>query len=82
VNFFVYRSIKLASDVLRYYIYVAIDDGNNANHRMYVLEGDTNDPLLPFTFVGKLNTPDDNWAIDGTVLKDVCSSNCMESSHA
>jgi len=34
---------------------------------MYVLKGTSRtDPAAPFTFVGKLNTPDDNWAIDGT----------------
>ncbi|KAL1751690.1 glycoside hydrolase family 43 protein [Schizophyllum commune] len=53
----------------RYYIYVAITDSDNAGHRMHVLQGDTQDPLKPFTYVGKLSTPDDNWAIDGTVLK-------------
>jgi hypothetical protein len=38
---------------------------------MYVLEGDTDDPMLPFKFIGKVSTSDDHWAIDGTVLKDV-----------
>src|SRR5262245_61375470 len=28
----------------RWYIYFAADDGENANHRMYVLESDGNDP--------------------------------------
>jgi len=52
------------------YIYVAATDSNNNNHRMYVLQGtDPNDPLKPFKFIGKLSTPDDNWAIDGTVLR-------------
>lgn len=67
----VFKRIYSRTDIFRYYIYVAIDDGNNNNHRMHVLEGDTEDPLLPFTLVGKLSTPDDNWAIDGTVLRDV-----------
>jgi hypothetical protein len=41
---------------------------------MYVLEGDADDPMLPFKLVGKINTRDDQWAIDGTVLQDVRAS--------
>jgi GH43 family beta-xylosidase len=52
----------------RWYVYVAADDGQNANHRMYVLEGDPRDPQLPFRFIGKIADPSDRWAIDGTVL--------------
>lgn len=53
----------------KWYIYVAADNGANANHRMYVLEGTSDDPQAPFTFKGKINAPDDHWAIDGTVLE-------------
>jgi GH43 family beta-xylosidase len=53
----------------KWYIYVAADDGNNANHRMYVLEGTTGDPQDPFRFLGKIAAPTDRWAIDGTVLE-------------
>jgi GH43 family beta-xylosidase len=53
----------------RWYIYVAADNGNNHNHRMYVLERDAKDPQGTFTFKGKIASPDDHWAIDGTVLK-------------
>lgn len=52
----------------RWYIYVAADDGENANHRMYVLEGDARDPLQPFRVKGKIADATDRWAIDGTVL--------------
>src|SRR5580693_1527478 len=38
----------------RWFIYVAADDGNNANHRMYVLEGTSADPQAPFNFKGKI----------------------------
>ena len=32
-----------------WYVYVAMDDGNNKNHRMYVLKGtDSKDPTKPF----------------------------------
>ncbi len=53
----------------RWFIYVAADDGDNVNHRMYVLEGTSQDPQAPFVFRGKLAAPTDRWAIDGTVLK-------------
>jgi len=56
-----------------WYIYFAADDGTNANHRMYVLEGGTNpdNPLDgDYTFKGKIyDTSNDRWAIDGTVFK-------------
>jgi GH43 family beta-xylosidase len=53
----------------KWYIYVAADDGTNAHHRMYVLEGTSDDPQAPFTFKGKIAAPTDYWAIDGTVLE-------------
>ncbi len=52
----------------KWWIYVAADDGDNANHRMYVLEGSSEDPQDAFTLKGKINSPSDRWAIDGTVL--------------
>ncbi|MBR2987892.1 MAG: glycoside hydrolase family 43 protein [Clostridia bacterium] len=51
-----------------WYIYVAADDGNNNNHRMYVLKGTSQVPTDPFEMVGKITDPTDKWAIDGTVL--------------
>ena len=50
------------------YIYVACDDGNNHNHRMYVLENGSSDPVSPYTMHGKISDPTDKWAIDGTVI--------------
>lgn len=47
-----------------WYIYFTADDGNQPNHRMYVLKGKTQDPLDGFDFVCKLETIDD-FAIDG-----------------
>lgn len=52
----------------KWYIYVAADDGVNANHRMYVLEGSTQNPQDPFVLKGKISAPTDRWAIDGTVF--------------
>lgn len=50
------------------YIYVACDDGNNHNHRMYVLENNSDDPMHPYTMHGKITDDSDKWAIDGTVV--------------
>lgn len=52
-----------------WYIYVAADDGDNYNHRMYVLKGTTQNPLDPFEMVGQITDPSNKWAIDGTVLQ-------------
>lgn len=51
----------------RWYIYYAADDGLNENHRMWVLEGLTEDPAGPYRCRGSLDTS--AWAIDGTVLE-------------
>lgn len=55
----------------RWYVYYAADDGDNAHHRMYVLENDSEDPFEgTFAFKGKIADPvEDRWAIDGTVLQ-------------
>jgi GH43 family beta-xylosidase len=50
------------------YIYYAADDGNNANHRMFVAEQVGQD--MTFTNKGKIyDATTDCWAIDGTVLQ-------------
>lgn len=51
------------------YIYVAMDDGDNYHHRMYVLENDSNNPLDGYKMHGKLSDSTNKWAIDGTVFK-------------
>lgn len=53
----------------KWYVYFTADDGDNARHRMYVLEGTSDDPQAPFIFKGKIAAPGDRWAIDGTVLE-------------
>ncbi len=55
----------------KWYIYVAADDGNTDNHKMYVLENENDDPLEGrFTLVGRLVTdPGDNWAMHGCVFR-------------
>jgi len=53
----------------KWYIYVAADDGNNHNHRMYVLRAKGDSPLGEFEMIGKITDSSDKWAIDGTVLE-------------
>lgn len=54
----------------KWYAYFAADDGNNANHRMYVLENSSANPLTgTWTFKGKITDPSDKWAIDGSVFE-------------
>ena len=53
----------------RWYIYVAADDGDNFNHRMYCLGSLTDDPQGEYEMLGKVSDPSDKWAIDATVLE-------------
>ena len=53
----------------KWYIYFALYDGINANERMYVLQGETNDPQGEYKLKGKLEIQPDRWAIDGSVLE-------------
>ena len=53
----------------KWYVYFAADNGDNENHRMYVLESKTVDPLGEYVFMGKIYDHSDKWAIDGTVLE-------------
>jgi len=53
----------------KWYIYFAADSGNNYQHRLWVLENASPDPLQGnWTMKGKLTTPDDKWSIDGSVF--------------
>lgn len=54
----------------KWYAYYAADDGINENHRMYVLENSSADPLTgTWVSKGKITDPSDKWAIDGTVFE-------------
>ena len=55
----------------KWYVHFAADDGENENHRMFVLENDSPDPFRgEFVNRGKVSDPKaDRWAIDGTVLE-------------
>lgn len=50
----------------KWFIYYAADDGDNVNHRMWVLESETSDPMGAYICRGCLQTQ--GWAIDGTPL--------------
>jgi GH43 family beta-xylosidase len=50
----------------KWFIYYAADDGENDNHRMWVLESEGPDPLGRYFCRGELQTG--GWAIDGTIL--------------
>ncbi|GAB3176491.1 glycoside hydrolase family 43 protein [Telluribacter humicola] len=53
-----------------WYIYFAADDGKNENHRLWVLENTSPDPMQgEWTLKGKLADPGDHWAIDGSVFE-------------
>ncbi|KAJ7735894.1 Arabinanase/levansucrase/invertase [Mycena metata] len=60
-----------------FYIYCALQDGDDdADRRMHVLLGsDPTDPTAPFTDLGQIGTPDNNHAIDGTVLHNYNGAN-------
>jgi len=53
----------------KWYVYFAADDGQNKNHRMYVLENSAKDPLKgSWVFKGKVADETNKWAIDGSVF--------------
>ncbi|MCX2575163.1 glycoside hydrolase family 43 protein [Pedobacter sandarakinus] len=53
----------------KWYMYFAADDGNNNNHRMYVIENPSKDPMQgEWTFKGKVGDATNKWAIDGSVF--------------
>lgn len=55
----------------KWYIYFAADDGSNVNHRLWVLENASADPMEgEWIMKGKLTTPEDKWSIDPTVYDD------------
>ena len=51
------------------YIYIAMDDGINDHHRMYVLENGSSNPLDPYKMHGKISDESNKWAIDGTIVQ-------------
>jgi GH43 family beta-xylosidase len=53
----------------KWYIYFAADAGQNASHRIYVVENDSDDPIEgQWTLKGKIGDATDKWAIDATTF--------------
>lgn len=64
-----FDAATVGADNAGWYIYVAMDDGENKNHRMYVLRAtDPENPLSDFEMVGQITDATNKWAIDGTVM--------------
>lgn len=54
----------------KWYVYFAADDGNNKNHRLWVLENSSPDPMKgKWELKGKISDETDEWAIDGSVFE-------------
>jgi GH43 family beta-xylosidase len=54
----------------KWYVYFAADDGKNENHRLYVIENASPDPMQgEWRLIGKVADPSDKWAIDGSVFE-------------
>lgn len=68
-----YRSNIWAPELHRlngkWYVYFAADDGENINHRTWVLVCDGDDPLAGnWELAGRIADPGDHWAIDASVF--------------
>lgn len=54
----------------KWYAYFAADDGNNNDHRTYVIENSSADPFAgKWVFKGKVAAPSDKWSIDSDVFE-------------
>jgi len=54
----------------KWYIYFCADGGDNQNHRIYVLENSSPDPMTgTWEMKGKVADPLDKWAIDASVFE-------------
>jgi GH43 family beta-xylosidase len=54
----------------KWFIYFAADAGDNASHRIYVVENDSDDPIEGnWTLKGKVGDSTDRWAIDATTFE-------------
>ncbi len=54
----------------KWYVYFSADAGKNIDHRIYVIENSSKDPLQgEWIMKGKLTTPEDKWSIDGSLFE-------------
>ncbi len=51
-----------------WYLYYTADNGDDNNHRIYVLESSGNDPAGPYAFKGRIDPSNNSWAIDPWIL--------------
>ncbi len=52
-----------------WYIYFAGDDGDNYNHRMFVLKSSDRTPMGQYELLGMITDSTNKWAIDGSVFE-------------
>lgn len=54
----------------KWYMYFSADDGDNKNHRLFVLENKSEDPTEgEWVFRGQITDATNKWAIDGSVFE-------------
>ncbi len=54
----------------KWYMYFSADDGDNKNHRLYVLENSAQDPTEgEWVFKGQITDASNKWAIDGSLFE-------------
>lgn len=54
----------------KWYMYFSADDGNNKNHRLYVLENRSQDPTKgKWIFRGQITDSTNKWAIDNSIFE-------------
>src|SRR5439155_17959749 len=54
----------------KWYVYFAADNGKNDNHRLFVLENASRDPMKgEWIFKGRIVDSSNKWAIDGSVFQ-------------
>ncbi|MCP9496811.1 MAG: glycoside hydrolase family 43 protein [Pyrinomonadaceae bacterium MAG19_C2-C3] len=54
----------------KWYIYYTASDGVDENHRLYVLESESSDPLGPYKFKARIyDSANDGWALDPSVFR-------------
>ncbi len=52
-----------------WHIYTCFGHKESTNQHMYVLRNHSDDPSAPYSFASYLNNGDDQWAIDGSIIK-------------
>jgi GH43 family beta-xylosidase len=62
----------------KWYLYYAADDGENSHHRIWVIENASSDPFEgTWTDKGKVQLPEDRWAIDANLFMHNAQLYCL-----